>query len=91
MHSSTKILLALAFALVALGTLLLTCSASVFVQLFIALALAYILNPAVLLLEKRGMGRVAGILTVFGAALLLVFLRSLGDYYRGSAFYQGAS
>lgn len=71
MHSSTKILLALSLALVVLGTLLLTYSSAVFVQLSLALAMAYMLNPAVSMLERRGMGRVTGILVVFAAALVL--------------------
>ncbi len=71
MHTSTKILLAVALALLVLAGLLLTYSSSVFMQLFIALGLAYILNPAVRLLERRGISRVAGILIVFGAALVL--------------------
>lgn len=40
-------------------------SPSVFLQLFIAFALAYILNPAVGFLEVKGLSRVPGILIVF--------------------------
>jgi len=71
MQKSTKILLASSLALVVLGAVIFTQASSVLLQLFIALALAYILNPAVLLLEKRGIKRIVGILIVFCAAVLL--------------------
>ena len=71
MRKNTKILLAALLALLVLGITILIQASSVILQLFIALALAYILNPAVLLLEKRGMRRIIGILIVFSAALLL--------------------
>ena len=69
MPKNTKILFSLAL-LLSLTVALLYYSGSVFLQLFIAFALAYMLNPAVEALEKRGVGRIPGILIVFGAALL---------------------
>ncbi|NVN90599.1 MAG: AI-2E family transporter [Desulfuromonadales bacterium] len=71
MRKSTKILLAIVLPLLILAAIILTQASSVLLQLFIALALAYILNPAVLQLEKRGIGRIFGILIVFCAAILL--------------------
>jgi predicted PurR-regulated permease PerM len=71
MKKSTKILLAVSLALVILGITILSQASSVLMQLFIAFALAYILNPAVLLLEKRGIKRIIGILIVFSTAILL--------------------
>jgi len=71
MQKNTKILLAAFLALVVLGAVIVTQASSVLVQLFIAFALAYILNPAVLLLEKRGIKRIVGILIVFCTAVLL--------------------
>jgi predicted PurR-regulated permease PerM len=71
MQKNTKILMAASLALVILGIAILTQASSVLLQLFIAFALAYILNPAVLLLEKRGIKRIIGILIVFSATVLL--------------------
>ncbi|QEM70095.1 AI-2E family transporter [Geobacter sp. FeAm09] len=71
MNKSTKILLATALLLAALAAVILYFSASVFLQLFIAFALAYMLNPAVLFLERKGMGRIPSILVVFFAALVV--------------------
>ena len=51
--------------LVALAATTLFLSYAVFLQLFIAFALAYILNPAVEYLERKGIGRIAGIMAVF--------------------------
>lgn len=65
MHKSSKILLALALMLLVLTAAALYFSSAVFLQLFIAFALAYILNPAVTFLEKKGVGRIYGILAVF--------------------------
>ncbi len=81
MHANTKILLAISLTLLILGGLVLTYPSSAFMQLFIALTLAHILSPA-LLLEKRGTGRIAGSLIVFSAAQ--------ADYYRSSPCYRGA-
>ena len=55
-----------------MGALLLWFSSTVFLQLFIALALAYILNPAVDALERRGLPRIPGILAVFALTLVAV-------------------
>jgi len=71
MPKSTKILLAVSLALLVLAAAVLSRTSSVLLQLFIAFALAYMLNPAVTLLEKRGVGRTAGILTVFSTAVVL--------------------
>lgn len=71
MQKSSKILLAVFLVLLFLTAVLLYFSSTVFLQLFIAFALAYILNPAVALLERRGIRRIPGILIVFCAALLL--------------------
>lgn len=65
MPKSTKILLGAAFLLIVLATAILYYSSAVFLQLFIAFALAYILNPMVNLLERTGVKRLYGILIVF--------------------------
>lgn len=57
--------------LLTLTTLILWFSSTVFLQLFIAFALAYVLNPAVDLLERKGIKRIPGILIVFGAAVVI--------------------
>ena len=71
MHKSTKILLTLALPLVSLTAVLLYNSATVFLQLLIAFALAYILNPAVVYLESRRVNRIVSILIVFCTALVV--------------------
>jgi len=71
MQKSSKILLAATLLLLTLTLVIFYFSSSVFLQLFIAFALAYILNPAVTSLERRGVGRIPGILIVFCAALVL--------------------
>jgi len=70
MPKNTKILLTTALLLVTLTAVILYNSATVFLQLFIALALAYILNPAVLFLERRRVNRIVSILIVFCSALI---------------------
>jgi len=70
MQKNTKILLAIALALISLSAALLYYSAAVFLQLFIAFALAYMFNPAVNYLEKRRFNRILSILIVFTTALL---------------------
>ena len=70
MHKNTKILLTLVLLLASLAAVLLYNSATVFLQLFIAFALAYILNPAVLFLEDRRVNRIISILIVFITALV---------------------
>ena len=69
MQKSSKILLTAAILLLVLAVAALYFSATVFLQLFIAFALAYILNPAVAFLERKGIKRPFGILIVFAAAL----------------------
>ena len=64
MSKSTKILLGSALLLIVAAAALLYYSSAVFMQLFIAFALAYVLNPAVELLERKGVRRLYGILIV---------------------------
>lgn len=71
MPKSSKILLTVALLLLVLTATALYFSSAVFLQLFIAFALAYILNPAVAFLEKKGVGRLYGILIVFMLALVV--------------------
>ena len=71
MSKSTKILLATLLPLVFLAAAILYYSSEVFLQLFIAFALAYILNPAVELLERRGIKRPFGIILVFCLAVVI--------------------
>jgi len=88
MNKSTKILLVTALLLVALAAVILYFSSTVFLQLFIAFALAYMLNPGVVFLERKGVGRIPSILIVF-TAVQQVFLRSLAAWYRESDYYGG--
>ncbi len=71
MTKSTRFLLVVALLLMVLTSAVLYYSSAVFLQLFIAFALAYILNPAVGFIERRGLGRLPSILLVFCLALLL--------------------
>jgi len=71
MQKNTKILLTAALLLVSLTAVLLYNSSTVFLQLFIAFALAYILNPAVVFLEGRRVNRIVSILIVFSTALIV--------------------
>ena len=70
MQKNSKILLAVALLLISLTAVILYNSATVFLQLFIAFAMAYILNPAVVYLESHRVNRVASILIVFTTALV---------------------
>ena len=70
MPKNTKILLTAALLLASLTAVILYNSSTVFLQLFIAFALAYMLNPAVEFLERRRVNRIASILIVFIAALV---------------------
>ncbi|MBL0224193.1 MAG: AI-2E family transporter [Geobacteraceae bacterium] len=70
MHKNTKILLTVALLLASLSAVVLYNSSTVFLQLFIAFALAYILNPAVEFLEKKRVNRIISILIVFSTALI---------------------
>lgn len=71
MTKSTKIICISAIALFSTALALLYYSSAVFMQLFIAFALAYILNPAVVLLEKRHIPRLYGIFMVFCGATVV--------------------
>jgi len=71
MNKQTKILLTAALLLVSLTAVLLYNSSAVFLQLFIAFALAYILNPAVEFLESKRVNRIVSIVIVFGIALVV--------------------
>lgn len=71
MTKNSKTLLIVALLLAALTAVVLYFSSTVFLQLFIAFALAYILNPAVALLERKGVSRIPGILIVFTVALVI--------------------
>lgn len=71
MKKHTKVLLVVATLLTALTVTLLYLSSTVFLQLFIAFGLAYILNPAVALLERKGVNRILSILIVFAMALVI--------------------
>jgi predicted PurR-regulated permease PerM len=71
MSKSTKILLGTALLLITLAVAVLYYSSAVFLQLFIAFALAYILNPMVELLEHKGVKRPYGILIVFCLTVVL--------------------
>lgn len=71
MQKNTKILLTAALLLVSLTAVVLYNASAVFLQLFIAFALAYILNPAVLFLEGKRVNRIVSILIVFSTALVV--------------------
>jgi predicted PurR-regulated permease PerM len=71
MQKNTKTLLIVALLLVSLTAVILYNSSTVFLQLFIAFALAYILNPAVAFLERRRVNRIVSILIVFSGALIV--------------------
>jgi predicted PurR-regulated permease PerM len=70
MHRNNKILLTIALLLISLTAVVLYNSSTVFLQMFIAFALAYILNPAVVFLESRRVNRIISILLVFCTALV---------------------
>lgn len=69
MQKNSKILLTAVLLLVSLAAVVLYNSSTVFLQLFIAFALAYILNPAVAFLEGKQVNRIVSILIVFSTAL----------------------
>lgn len=71
MQKNTKILLAIAIPLLILSAAVVYFSSTVFLQLFIAFGLAYVLNPAVAYLERKGMARIPGIMIVFTLALVV--------------------
>lgn len=68
MTKSSKLLLSGSILLAVVGAAVLYYSSSVFLQLFIAFSLAYILNPVVEFLERRGVKRLYGIIIVFFVA-----------------------
>ncbi len=71
MSKNTKILLGSVLLVIILAAVVLYYSSAVFLQLFIAFALAYILNPTVELLERRGVKRLYGIFIVLCLAVLV--------------------
>ncbi len=71
MSKSTKLILGAALLLVILAAAVLYYSSAVFLQLFIAFVLAYILNPAVEFLEHKGVKRLYGIMIVFSLAVVV--------------------
>lgn len=71
MSKNTKFLLVTAILLVVVAVALVYYSPTVFLQLFIALALAYILNPAVEMLERVGVKRPYAIIAVFCLAMVI--------------------
>ena len=71
MTKSSKILLCAVTLLIVAAAALLYFSTDVFMQLFIAFALAYILNPIVELLQRKGVKRLYGIVIVFSLACAL--------------------
>jgi predicted PurR-regulated permease PerM len=71
MSKNTKVLLGVFLFLAVLTATVLYYSATVFLQLFIAFALAYLLNPTVELLERNGVKRPYGILVVFCLTVLV--------------------
>lgn len=71
MQKSSKILLTALALLLILTATALYFSSTVFLQLFIAFALAYILNPAVEFLEQKGIKRLYGIMAVFCLTLIV--------------------
>ncbi|NTV51042.1 MAG: AI-2E family transporter [Geobacteraceae bacterium] len=79
MSKNTKTLLGITLLLLFLSAAMLYYTSTVFLQLFLAFALAYILNPTVELLERKGVKRQYGIviilfLTILLCAVFAVFL-----------------
>lgn len=72
MKKESALLTGTVVALAIITGILLYYSAAVFFQLFIAFALAYILDPAVDRLERLGVGRIPSILIVFTLSLLFL-------------------
>ncbi len=70
MPRSSKILLLLACLLIAAIVSVWIKAGAVLLQLFIALALAYLLNPVVRRQEQRGLNRLASVLLVFVLAIV---------------------
>jgi predicted PurR-regulated permease PerM len=74
MPRSSKLLLTILCLLLAATALIWIKAGAVLVQLFIALALAYLLNPLVGSLEQRGLNRTVSVLLVFSLALIGISL-----------------
>lgn len=74
MPRSSKILLTVLGLLLAATLLVWAKAGTVLVQLFIALALAYLLNPLVNKLTQRGLNRMLSVLLVFSLALVGISL-----------------
>ena len=74
MPRSSKLLLIILCLLLAATLLVWIKAGAVPVQLFIALALAYLLNPLVNKLEQRGLNRTLSVLLVFSLALIGISL-----------------
>ena len=74
MPRSSKLLLTILCLLLAATLLVWIKAGAVLVQLFIALALAYLLNPLVNKLEQRRLNRTASVLLVFSLALIGISL-----------------
>ena len=74
MPRSSKLLLTVLCLLLAATLLVWIKAGAVLVQLFIALALAYLLNPLVNKLEQRGLNRTVSVLLVFSLALIGISL-----------------
>lgn len=71
MSKNSKILLSTALLLIIIVAAVLYYSSDVFLQLFIAFALAYILNPTVEYLESKGVKRIYGIMAVFALTVVI--------------------
>lgn len=71
MSTDNRVLISGALTLLALAAFLLYFSHAVFLQLFIAFALAYIFNPAVDWLEQRRVHRIPAVVLVFSAAVVV--------------------
>lgn len=74
MPRSSKLLVTILCLLLAAILLVWIKAGAVLVQLFIALALAYLLNPLVKNLEQRGLKRTVSVLLVFSLALIGISL-----------------
>jgi predicted PurR-regulated permease PerM len=74
MPRSSKLLVTVLCLLLAAILLVWIKAGAVLVQLFIALALAYLLNPLVKNLEQRGLNRTVSVLLVFSLALIGISL-----------------
>ena len=71
MSNSKKNLLGTALLLIIISAATIYYSSAVFLQLFIAFALAYVLNPMVELLEQKGVKRLYGIMIVFSLTVII--------------------